>query len=82
MFHMNFVQTAAFDWLQRQLRKFSKAIQNIFSITVIGINVNLCIHVYVYDISLYITCVFHCPCPFTFVAMATYSSHRLTMGKV
>ena len=37
---------------------------------------------YAYDISLYISCVFYSGRIRTLVAMATYSSHRLIMGKV
>ena len=40
----------------------------------------LCIHFH--DISLYINYVFYCRCPSAFVAMATYSFHRLIMGKM
>ena len=55
--------------------KFSKTYSEIFSSETIrgGVKLKLCIHVH--DIILY-----SCPC--AFVAMVTYSFHRLIMGKV
>ena len=71
MIHMNFVQIAEFDWLPWQHKgKFSKKKSKIFSSEAIrGMKLKLSIHVY--DISLYINCVFYCCCPCGFVAMAT-----------
>ena len=61
--------------------KFSKNIKKIFfSETIRGMKLKLGIHAK--DISLYIVCVFYSRRIRTLVTMATYSSHRLIMGKV
>ena len=60
--------------------KFSKKYLKIFSETIRGMKLKLDIHDK--DISLYIICVFYSGWIRTLVATATYSSHRLTMGKV
>ena len=50
--------------------KFSKNYsKNFFSEAVRRMKLKLCIHAH--DISLYKVCVFYCPCPTAFVAMAT-----------
>ena len=53
---------------------------NIFSETIRGMKLKLGIHVW--DISLYKSCVFYSGRIRTLVAMATFSSHRLIMGKL
>ena len=58
----------------------SKCLKFFFSETVRGMKLKLDIHAQ--DISLYKSCVFHFGRIRTLVAMATYSSHRLIMGKV
>ena len=61
--------------------KFSKNINKIFlSETIRGMKLKLGIHAW--DISLYINYVFYSCRIRTLVTMVTYSSHRLTMGKV
>ena len=59
--------------------KFCINVKKIFSETVWWIRLILCIHVY--DMSLYINCFFYSS-HITLVAMATYCSYRLIMGKV
>ena len=61
--------------------KFSKKIFKIFfSEAIRGMKLKLCINVH--NISLYINYIFYCRCPCAFTAMATWSFHILTMGKV
>ena len=57
-----------------------KSLKIFFSETIWGMKPQFGIHAK--DISLYISCVFHSGRIRTLVAMATYSSHRLIMGKV
>ena len=57
-----------------------KCLKIFFSETIRGKEPKLCIHAK--DISLYISYVFYSGRIRTLVAMATYSSHRHTMGKV
>ena len=76
-FHKTFVHLAEFDWLPGLI--FVEMFK-IFSETLRWIKLILGIHVY--DHSLYINCVFYSSRIRTLVAMATYNSHRLIMGKV
>ena len=59
---------------------FRNKYSNIFSEAIKGVKLKLCISVY--DINLYINCVFYCCLSCVFVAMATYYFHRFIMGKV
>ena len=81
-FHKTFVQIGEFDWLSGLLKgsTFVKCLSIFFSETIRGKEPKLCIHAK--DISRYISCVFYSGQIRTLVAMATYSSHRLIMGKV
>ena len=64
-----------------QNAKFAKKYSEIFSSEAIrGIKLKFCRTVH--NISLYKNYVFYCCCLCAFVAMATYSFHRRTMGKV
>ena len=78
---MTFVQIGEFDWLSARQRGsiFEKCLKIFFSETIGGKKLKLGIHAK--DISLYKSCVFYSGRIRTLVAMATYSSHRLTMGK-
>ena len=73
--HMNFVQTAEFDWLPCKKKIF----KNLLLRSHKGDEAE-CRNVH--NISLYKNYVFYCRCTCTFVAMATYNFHRLIMGKV
>ena len=79
---MNFVQTTKFDWLPWQPKsKFTKKYsKNFFSEAIKGMKLKLCRNVH--SISLYKNYIFYCHCLCAFIAMATYSFHRLKMGKV
>ena len=79
---MTFVQIGEFEWLSGHQKGliFVKMFKVFFSETIWGMKPNLGIHAK--DISLYISCVFYSGQIRTLVAMATYSSHRLIMGKV
>ena len=79
---MTFVLILHFDWLQGPHigQNFEKHSKIFFSETVKGMKPILCIHVP--DSGLYIICVFYSRRIRILVAMATYSFHRLTMGKV
>ena len=79
---MTFVQIGEFDWLlERQKGSiFEKCLKIFFSETIYGMKPKLGIHAK--DINLYVNCVFYSGQIRTLVAMATYSSHRLIMGKV
>ena len=80
---MTFVQIGEFDWLSRRQKGpiFVKMFKIFFSETIKGMKPKLGIHAK--DISLCISCVFFYSGRIrTLVAMATYSSHRLIMGKV
>ena len=85
---MTFVKISEFDWLLGWQKgsifvKMFKHLLNIFfseTIQLQGMKPKLGIHAK--DISHYISCVFYSSRIRTLVAMATYSSHRLIMGKV
>ena len=81
-FHLTFVQIGEFDWLSGRHKGliFVKMFKNLLLRNRIGMKPKLGIHAK--DISLYISCVFYSGRIRTLVAMATYSSHRLIMGKV
>ena len=82
MFHMTFVQNALFDWLTFDIKgKFSKNFSKFFfSETVRRMKMKL--GILALDIALYKSNVFYSGQIRTLVAMATYSFHRLIMGKV
>ena len=82
---MTFVQIGEFDWLSGRQKGLIlvKMFKNLLLRNHIGdegMKPKLGIHAK--DISLYISCVFYSGRIRTLVAMATYSSHRLIMGKV
>ena len=84
MFQMTFILIAYFDWLlgpqKGQIFGKKKSLE-IFSETVCFMKLILCIHVP--GISLYKKKFFFCSSQIrTLVAMATFSFHRLIMGKV
>ena len=67
-------------WGGKKGRFSLKCLKIFFSETIYGMKPELGIHAK--DISLYLNCVFYSGRIRTLVAMATYSSHRLMMGKV
>ena len=75
---MTFVQIGEFDWLLGRQKRVD--FRKNETIHVYGMKLKLGIHAK--DISLYISCVFYSGRKRTLVAMATYISHRLIMGKV
>ena len=81
MFQMTFILIAYFDWLPPKSANFreKKSLKIFFSETVCFMKLILCIHVP--GISLYEK-VFCSSQIRTLVAMATFSFHRLIMGKV
>ena len=80
MFHTTFVQIGEFDWLSAKRVNFrKKCLKIFFSETISGMKLKLGIHAQ--DISLFKSCVFYSGRIRTLVAMATYNSHRLIMGK-
>ena len=77
--HMNFVQTAEFDWLPWHRKyKFGKKIKK--SEAIRGMKLKLCRNVH--NISLYICFYYYCSCFCAFVAMAILSFHWVIMRKV
>ena len=84
MFQMTFILIAYFDWLlgPKKGQIFEKiSLKIFFSETVSFMKLILCIHVP--GISLYKKNVVFCSSQIrTLVAMATFSFHRLIMGKV
>ena len=84
MFQMTFILIAYFDWLlgpkKGQIFEKKKSLKIFFSETVCFMKLILCIHVP--GISLYKKVVFCSSQIRTLVAMATFSFHRLVMGKV
>ena len=83
MFQMSFILIAYFDWLlgpQKGQIFERKSLKIFFSETVCFMKRILCIHVP--GISLYKKVVFCSSQIRTLVAMATFSFHRLIMGKV
>ena len=79
-FRTTFVQIGEFDWLSGRLKGSIFVKMFLLLRNHKGKEPKLCIHAK--DISLYISCVFYSGRIRTLVAMATYSSHRLIMGKV
>ena len=79
-FHMTFVQIDEFDWLlERQKGSiFVKMFKNLLLRNLIWDEAET----WHSCLSLYVNCVFYSGRIRTLVAMATYSSHRLIMGKV
>ena len=68
MIHMNFVQSLYFIGCYSNINgKFSENYSKFFSSEAMGMMLKFSIHVY--DISLYISCVFYCRCPCGFFAM-------------
>ena len=82
MFHTTFVQIGEFDWLSARQKGsiFVKMFKNLLLRNHKGDEAET-LHTCL-DISLYKSCVFYSGRIRTLVAMATYSSHRLIMGKV
>ena len=84
MFQMTFILIAYFDWLlgppKGQIFEKKNSLKIFFSETVCFMKLILCIHVS--DISLYKKSCFCSSQIRTLVAMATFSFHRLIMGKV
>ena len=80
---MIFVQIGEFDWLPGWQKGsiFVKMFKNLLLRNQMGDEAKTW-HTCLKDISLYINCVFYSGLIRTLVAMATYSSHRLIMGKV
>ena len=58
---------------------FRKKYSKIFLEAIKGMKLKLCRNV---NISFYKNCVFYCRCSYAFVALSTYSFHRLIMEKV
>ena len=79
---MTFVQIGEFDWLLGRQKGsiFVKMLKKSSQKSIYGMKPKLGIHAK--DNSLYISCVFYSGRIRTLVAMTTYSSHRLIMGKV
>ena len=78
---MTFVQIGEFDWLSGRQKGsiFVKMFKNLLLRNHKGMKLKLGIHAEY--IRLYKSCVFYSGRIRTLVAMATYSSHRLIMGK-
>ena len=79
---MTFVEIGEFDWLSARQKGsiFEKCLKIFFSETIRRMKLKLSIHAK--DISLYKSCVFYSVRIRNLVAMATFSSHRLIMGKL
>ena len=82
MIHMNFIKTLNLIGCHGNIKgKFSKKYSEIFSSEAVrGMKLKLCIHVY--DISLYINCVFLLLLHMWFCCYGNLCFHRYIMGKV
>ena len=82
-FYKAFVQIIEFDWLPGRQKGliFNKNVKKILlSETIQWMKLILCVHVY--DTSIYLDCIVYSSWIRALVAMATYSFHRLIMGKL